>query len=455
MGKVHAIILAAGIGKRARYDIPKQFIKIAGKTIVEHTIEIFEKNHNIDDIIIVVLPMYKTLMEEIILKNNYKKVSKILSGGETRRESSFIGIDAIKDDNDIVLMHDAIRPFLSDRIISQCLNALKKYDAIDVAIPSADTIIEVNDGDIIEDMPVRKFMLRGQTPQGFRVGVIKKAHQMANKDKNVQVTDDCGLVFKYNLAKVHVVRGEANNIKITYPEDVFLAESLFKVKNMTVSQDIPLSGLAGKVIVVFGASRGIGQHIMDLAAKHRAKAYGFSRTNNVDVSSCKAVEKALRSVYRKEKRIDYIVDTAAILKTGKIESRDIEDITYEINTNYTGAVYILKAGIEYVRKTRGSILLFTSSSYTRGRALYSIYSSTKAAIVNLVQAAAEELAPYEVTVNALNPERTATPMRRENFGNEPGESLLDPHKVALVSLQTLLSDMTGQVVYVKRSDVPE
>lgn len=454
MSKVHAIILAAGVGKRARYDIPKQFIKIAGKTIVEHTIDIFERHRNIDNIIIVVLPMYKTLMEEIVLKNNYKKVSKILAGGETRRESSFVGLDAIKDDNDVVLMHDAIRPFLSERIISQCVSALKKYDAVDVAIPSADTIIKLNGGDTIEDIPVRKFMLRGQTPQGFRVGVIKKAHLMANKDKNVQVTDDCGLVFKYKLAEVHVVRGEENNIKITYPEDVFLAESLFKVRNMDPSENIPLSKLAGRVIVIFGASRGIGQHIMNMAAKYKAKVYGFSRANNVDVSSFKTIKKALESVYRKEKRIDYIVNTAAILKMGKIESKDIDDIAYEINTNYTGSVYILKAGIEYVKKTKGGILLFTSSSYTRGRALYSIYSSTKAAIVNLVQAAAEELAPYNVTVNAVNPDRTATPMRRENFGNEPSESLLDPHKVALVSLQTLLSDVTGQVVYVKRSDVP-
>ncbi|MGA2677670.1 MAG: 2-C-methyl-D-erythritol 4-phosphate cytidylyltransferase [Sedimentisphaerales bacterium] len=452
MSKVHAIILASGVGKRARHDIPKQFIKIAGKTIVEHTIEIFERSPDIDNIIIVVLPMYKTLIEEIILKNNYRKVSKILCGGETRRESSFIGIGAIKDDNDVVLLHDAIRPFLSERIITQCVSALKKYDAVDVAIPSADTIIRVNSGDTIEDIPVRKFMLRGQTPQGFRVGVIKKAHLMANKERSVQVTDDCGLVFKYNLAKVHVVRGEENNIKITYPEDVFLAESLFKVRNMAVSENIPLSRLAGKVIVVFGASRGIGRHIADMAAKYKAKAYGFSRASNVDVTSCKAVEKALRSVYRKEKRIDYIVNTAAILKIGKIESRDVEDITYEINTNYTGSVYVLKVGIEYVKKTRGSILLFTSSSYTRGRALYSIYSSTKAAIVNLVQAVSEELAPYNVTVNAVNPERTATPMRRENFGSEPGESLLDPHKVALVSLQTLLSGLTGQVIYVKRSE---
>jgi len=452
MSKVHAIILAAGEGKRARCDLPKQFIKIAGKTIIEHTIEVFERVRKINNIIVVVPAMYKTLMEEIVLKNNYKKVSKILAGGQTRQESCFIGLEVIKDNNDIVLIHDAVRPFLSERIINQSISAIKKYDAVDVAIPSTDAIIRVNSRQIIDDVPVKKYMFRGQTPEGFRVGIIKKAYHLANKDKNVQITAFCDLVIKYNLAKVHVVRGEMSGIKITYPEDVLLAESLFKVKNMDACENIPLSALSGKVIVVFGASRGVSQHIVDMANEYNAKTYGFSRANNVDISSYKVVKKALQSVYQKEKRIDYIVNTAAILRTGKIESRDIEDIVYEINTNYTGSVHVLKAGIEYLKQTKGSILLFTSSSYTRGRALYSIYSSTKAAIVNLVQGIAEELLPYNVTVNAMNPERTATPMRRENFGDEPSESLLDPRKVALVSLQTLLSGLTGQVIYVMKDD---
>lgn len=96
------------------------------------------------------------------------------------------------------------------------------------------------------------------------------------------------------------------------------------------------------------------------------------------------------------------------------------------------------------------MLLFTSSSHTRGRALYSVYSSTKAAIVNFMQAVSEELFHDQVRINAINPERTATPMRFENFGKEPEETLLSPARVAEVSLQTLLSDLTGQVIYATR-----
>ena len=103
-----------------------------------------------------------------------------------------------------------------------------------------------------------------------------------------------------------------------------------------------------------------------------------------------------------------------------------------------------------MKETKGSLIFYTSSSYTRGRALYSIYSSTKAAIVNLVQALAEEWENEKIRINVINPERTATPMRFSNFGKEPEETLLKPEKVAEATLNTLLSDYTGQVIDVRR-----
>ena len=124
----------------------------------------------------------------------------------------------------------------------------------------------------------------------------------------------------------------------------------------------------------------------------------------------------------------------------------------EIEVNYLGALNVLKASVAPLRASRGSLVLFTSSSYTRGRALYSVYSSCKAAVVNLMQGAAEELLGDGVRVNAINPERTATPMRRENFGLEDPRTLLDPREVAEATLQTLLSPLTGQVVDVKRGE---
>ena len=135
---------------------------------------------------------------------------------------------------------------------------------------------------------------------------------------------------------------------------------------------------------------------------------------------------------------------------GALNCRDIKDIIEEININYIGCVNIAQLAYKYLKETKGSLLFFTSSSYTRGRAMYSIYSSTKAAVVNLTQALAEEWDKDGIRLNVICPERTATPMRFENFGKEPEESLLKPEIVANASLNTLLSNYTGQVIDVKR-----
>jgi len=451
LDKVHAIILAAGKGERLGNKLPKQFLKISGKSVVEHTIDIFESHKKIDEITIVVHPLYKYLIEDILLKRSYKKVKRVLEGGSSRKESSFIGISALED-SDKVLIHDAVRPFVSERIITDCINALDKYKAVDVAIPSADTIIEINEKNFIKKIPERKNLLRGQTPQAFRVGLIKKAHIMSQEDGFNDVTDDCGLILKYNLADVFVVPGEESNIKITFKEDLYLADRLFQIQSFKLFGNVNLNQLNDKVIIVFGGSKGIGKEIVILAERHGAKVYFFSRSNGVDISKYDQVETAVENIFKNEGKIDFIVNTAGILNIGSIASRSIDEIISEININYLGAINIIKTSINYLTLSNGSILLFTSSSYTRGRALYSIYSSTKAAIVNLVQGIHEELIHQNIRINAINPERTDTPMRRNNFGKEPKNTLLDPSKVAEIALQTLLLDISGQIIDVRRGN---
>lgn len=225
--KNYAIILASGTGSRFGADIPKQFVKIADKTILEHTIEIFEKSEYINEIFIVITPEYRDFAQEIILKNSYKKVTKLLNGGEIRKESSYIGINAIEDEEANVLIHDCARPFVSQRIIKDCIKALEQYSAVGVAIPTSDTIVETNNG-IIKNVPPRSNLMRMQTPQGFKMSVIKKAHELSKNDKNF--TDDCGLIVKNGLCDVYIVNGDDKNIKITYPSDISLAEKLLQEK---------------------------------------------------------------------------------------------------------------------------------------------------------------------------------------------------------------------------------
>ena len=444
--KNYAVILASGTGNRYGSDVPKQFVKIAGKTVFEHTVEVFEKAENIDEIIVVITPSYRHFAEEIIVKNNYKKISKLLNGGETRKESSSIGIHSIDDEDANVLIHDCARPFVSQRIISDCIKALETHNAVDVAIPSADTIIKVKD-DIIEKIP-EKYLMRGQTPQCFKLSTIKKAHELSKNDTNF--TDDCGLIVKYGLCDVYVVSGEGENIKITYPEDIYMADRLFQIRSAECPEEQNLEDLKDKVIVVFGGTSGIGESMVNIANEYGAKTYSASTRTGCDITNYNNVSAYLEKVNKEAGRIDYVVNTAGILKMGKLLDRDIEDIKKDVEVNYLGAINVAKASIPYLQKTKGGILLFTSSSYTRGRALYSTYSSTKAGIVNLTQALAEELSADRIRINVINPERTATPMRVKAFGKEPEESLLSAEKAGKASLKTLLSDLSGQVIDVRK-----
>lgn len=218
-----AVILASGTGSRYGSDIPKQFVKINGKTILEYSVEAFEDNLDINEIIIVITPDYYSLAYDILKRNNYKKVVNLLKGGATRKESSKIAIDSICEKEANVLIHDCARPLINQKIITECINALYLHDAVAVAVESSDTIVEIKDG-VIKNTLDRKFLRRMQTPQCFKLSLIKKAHELVLNDDNF--TDDCGLVLKNNLSQIFIVEGDVNNIKITYPLDYFIAEKI-------------------------------------------------------------------------------------------------------------------------------------------------------------------------------------------------------------------------------------
>lgn len=223
--KNYAIILASGSGNRFGAKLPKQFVKINKKTILERSIEIFENCKEIDNIIVVITPEYINKAKKIIQKNKYKKIEYILPGGEIRKDSSFIGVSAINEKEANVLIHDCARPFVSKEIIKNCIKALDKYKAVGVAVPSTDTIIEVKNN-IINNIPERKNIMNIQTPQGFKLSLIKKAHELSINDNNF--TDDCGLIIKHNLAKIFIIEGDKYNIKITYPNDLITAKQIIK-----------------------------------------------------------------------------------------------------------------------------------------------------------------------------------------------------------------------------------
>ena len=356
MKKNVAVILAGGIGSRLGLSTPKQFFKVAGKMVVEHTIDIFEKNTNIHEIAIVSNPFYIAEFENLILKNGWKKVKKILRGGNERYESSLSAITAYSSDNDInLIFHDAVRPLVSQRIINDVINALDLYNAIDVALPSADTIIEVN-GDFIRQIPDRSSLKRGQTPQAFSLETIRKAYEIALKDPDFKVTDDCGVVKKYLPdVPIYVVTGEESNMKLTYKEDTYLLDKFFQLRKSDLSgETIPLHILENKTAVIFGGSYGIGAEIARNLKDAGADVYNFSRSlNHIDVGDRRSVASALRQVYEKKKCIDYIINTA-----GKLDKEPLMTMTYEViaetvQTNYMGTVNVALEAYRYLKESKG------------------------------------------------------------------------------------------------------
>jgi 2-C-methyl-D-erythritol 4-phosphate cytidylyltransferase len=452
-----AIILAGGTGQRLGSVTPKQFIKLAGKKVIEHTINVFQQNKYINEICVVVHPDYVREMDEIRLNNNFNKLTKVLNGGTERYESSLAAINAYKsvDEECNLIFHDAVRPLVNDRIIDDVVNALCRYDAVDVAVPTTDTIIQVDDDSEIVKIPPRRNLRNGQTPQAFKLSVIEEAYRRALLDPKFRTTDDCGVVLKYMPeTPIFVVDGAQFNIKLTYKEDSFLLDKLFQLKstsgNLTALSSDDVSDLKGKAIIIFGGTSGIGYELAQICKEYGMNVRSVSRSTGVDVTSVSEVSKALAKAAGDFGKIDFVVNSAGVLDRQPLKDMSEDVIRRSIDTNYLGCVNVSRVSYEYLKESKGSLLFYTSSSYTRGRAMYSIYSSLKAAIVNLVQALCEEWFDDGIRVNCVNPERTKTPMRVKNFGNEPEESLLSPKTVAVTSLKTLLSSMTGEVIDVKR-----
>lgn len=456
MSKKIAVILSGGSGSRFGGALPKQFTKLAGKAIIEYTVDAFEKSELIDEIFVVSQTQHIERTWEIIKRNKWQKVKSVITGGNERFDSTNSALQALKryEPESKVLFHDAVRPLINQRIIRECINVLDDFDAVDVVIPSADTLVEVYDDGCISNIPNRSMMRRGQTPQGFTLGTIQKAYQKAIDANKYVFTCDCGVVRSMlPHTKVATVEGSERNMKVTQPIDLFIAEKFLQAGSRLdyLGDDKSFSELNGKNIVIFGGSSGIGLDMKNIALLNGARVEVASRSfNGVDITDLGSVKDYLAGIKEKIGRIDYVVNTAGLLIKKPIDILSFEEITNLININYTGAVNVAIAAKKYLAKSTGMLLNFTSSSYTRGRAYYAIYSSTNAAIVNMTQALAEEWEADNVRVNCINPERTATPMRTANFGVEPPELLLDSKDVAMTSLKVLTSDRTGIIIDVRK-----
>jgi 2-C-methyl-D-erythritol 4-phosphate cytidylyltransferase len=227
-----AVVGGGGAGQRFGGERPKQLHALAGRTLVEHSVAAFEQAPGVAAITIVMPPGLASQAKEQFVDSKYHpKVTAVIEGGITRTDSTRCAIAALGEGECNVLFHDAARPLLDQRIIADCISALATDQAIGVAIPSSDTIVEVADG-MVTRMPRRETLARCQTPQGFRLSVIRRAYQLADADPvfaQRPATDDCGIVHRYLPdVPVRLVLGSERNIKVTYPGDLEVAEALLR-----------------------------------------------------------------------------------------------------------------------------------------------------------------------------------------------------------------------------------
>lgn len=226
MGKVSAIVLAAGSGARMGKKINKQYLLLKNKPILSYSISVFEKNESIDEIIIVAAKHeIEYCKKNIIEKYNFKKVTNIVEGGRERKDSVLNGLKAIKD-GEIVLIHDGARPFVNDRIIDDGIQNARKYGACTCGVSPKDTITIKDDNGFSLKTPDRSTLFIVQTPQCFNYSLIREAHEILNNHQD-NITDDCS-VAKLAGHKIYLYEGDYNNIKITTPEDLYVALSILE-----------------------------------------------------------------------------------------------------------------------------------------------------------------------------------------------------------------------------------
>lgn len=226
-----AVIFAGGSGRRMNTKSrPKQFLEFRGKPIIIYTLELFDNHPKIDGIIIACLEEWIPYLQKMIRKFEISKVQAIVPGGATGQDSIRIGLNAAKaigSDDSIVLIHDGVRPLITEQTISDNITSVQQYGSCITCIPATETfIVSRNDGGL--DIPTRADSLIARAPQSFRLGDILSAHRRAIDEGRHDFIDSCSMMSYYGY-KLHTIEGPIENIKITTPTDYFIFKAMVDV----------------------------------------------------------------------------------------------------------------------------------------------------------------------------------------------------------------------------------
>lgn len=220
MQKNIAVLLAGGVGARFGAERPKQLLQVAGQTVLEHSVEAFQRAECIDELAVVVHAQYLDEVRQLLQQERFGKLRHVVAGGRERYDSSLAALQLYEGQEVNLLLHDAVRPGVSQRLIAAVCAALEQAEVVNVALPVVDTIVEMNERGELLRIPPRERLLRVQTPQAFRREVLAEAYQRALSDVDFKATDDCSVVHRYlPHIPIAIVEGEERNLKLTHPED--------------------------------------------------------------------------------------------------------------------------------------------------------------------------------------------------------------------------------------------
>lgn len=227
--KCTAIILAAGQGKRMKTKVQKQFLMLQGKPLLYYSLACFQKSDEIQEIVVVTgKESIDYCRSEIIEKYGFTKVKSIAEGGKERYDSVYAGLEACSADTDYVFIHDGARPFVTEDIIKRTKEVAVTYQACIAGMPSKDTVKIIDENNMVSATPERSRVWSVQTAQVFLYSLIKEAHDTARSVSMQGITDDAMVVEQYKNTPVHIVEGAYENIKITTPEDILVAEKILE-----------------------------------------------------------------------------------------------------------------------------------------------------------------------------------------------------------------------------------
>jgi len=222
-----AVLLAGGTGTRTGLDRPKQLVEVGGRTILEHALRALHDHPEVDEVLVVMAPDHLDAARAVSAR--YPKVAAVLAGGRTRTASTLAALAHLGDADCLLLLHDAARPLLPARVVTDCLAALADHGAVATAIASTDTVFEVGPDGTISGVPSRDVLRRAQTPQGFHADVLRRAYAAAADDPDFVATDDCSVVHRYLPdVPVAVVEGDEATLKVTSRLDLVVVEELLR-----------------------------------------------------------------------------------------------------------------------------------------------------------------------------------------------------------------------------------